>query len=470
MQALQEDSPPASALPLPLRWSHESLRPGAIGRWLIAGGRAAFGRAPGWSAELQATPMALLWLVALSVGLEVLLGRLYVTGSAVFSPQALVIGWIDTLALAWLALLVRSPQVSAAHVLAVSLALGWWISLLTGVFWVAALHGGLWDIVAWWLLAQCVFFARQAHGHAGVAGLSLAVLLAVQALALRWPLPDVWVAQASAEAPADEPARLRVTEAVLQAQPVLLDRALSELKPQRPGVVDLYVLTFAPYGDEDVFRREGELVASVMARRFDADGRTVQLLNHPATALQRPWATPGHLRRAIERVARVMDPREDVLFLHLTSHGARGGELATSLWPLEFEPVTPGALRDWLDRSGVRHRVISISACFSGSWLPVLANEDSLVMSAADAEHTSYGCGRLSELTFFGRAMFDEELRTRTRSFELAHARSRDVIRQREIDAGKDDGYSNPQIRVGSRIRTVLAHLERRLEAAPGGR
>lgn len=257
---------------------------------------------------------------------------------------------------------------------------------------------------------------------------------------------------------------------MLQAQPVLLDRALSGLKPQRPGVVDLYVLTFAPYGDEDVFRREGELVASVMARRFDADGRTVQLLNHPATALDRPWATPGHLRHAIERVARVMDPREDVLFLHLTSHGARGGELATSLWPLEFEPVTPGALRDWLDRAGVRHRVISISACFSGSWLPVLADEDALVMSAADAEHTSYGCGRLSELTFFGRAMFDEELRTRTRSFEVAHARSRDVIRQREIDAGKDDGYSNPQIVVGARIRGVLGRLERRLESMPGGR
>jgi hypothetical protein len=42
-------------------------------------------------------------------------------------------------------------------------------------------------------------------------------------------------------------------------------------------------------------------------------------------------------------------------------------------------------------------------------------------MTAADADHTSYGCGRLSELTFFGRALFDEQLR-KTHSFEQAFA------------------------------------------------
>ena len=37
------------------------------------------------------------------------------------------------------------------------------------------------------------------------------------------------------------------------------------------------------------------------------------------------------------------------------------------------------------------------------------------------------------------------------------------VIRQREIDAGKEDGFSNPQIRVGARIRPLLDGLARRL-------
>ena len=84
-------------------------------------------------------------------------------------------------------------------------------------------------------------------------------------------------------------------------------------------------------------------------------------------------------------------------------------------------------------------------------------------MTAADADHTSYGCGSRSELTFFGRAMYDEQLRNQTLSFEQAHKAARIIIKKREEEAGKDDGYSNPQIKVGAAIRTRLTALEARL-------
>ena len=160
-----------------------------------------------------------------------------------------------------------------------------------------------------------------------------------------------------------------------------------------------------------------------------------------------------------------MDRDEDVLFIHLTSHGAREGRLSAEFWPLSVDPVTPQMLRTWLDEAGIRHRVISVSACYSGSWIEPLAEPGTLVMTAADAEHTSYGCGRKSPLTYFGRAMFDEQLR-RTLSFEQAHAQTRTVIERREQEAGKRDGYSNPQIRIGERIREPLARLEAELGKA----
>ena len=97
--------------------------------------------------------------------------------------------------------------------------------------------------------------------------------------------------------------------------------------------------------------------------------------------------------------------------------------------------------------------------------MDVLADPHTLVMTAADATHTSYGCGRLSALTFFGRALFDEQLR-RSHSFEQAFAAAVPVIRQREIDAGKPDGFSNPQIRMGAAIAPVLQVLAARLDAA----
>ena len=98
------------------------------------------------------------------------------------------------------------------------------------------------------------------------------------------------------------------------------------------------------------------------------------------------------------------------------------------------------------------------SASRAARWLGPLANADTLVMTAADADHTSYGCGRGSELTYFGRAMYAEALQT-TWSFEQAHASARSVIDQRERAAGKADGYSNPQILAGEAIRRKLEQL-----------
>ena len=170
-------------------------------------------------------------------------------------------------------------------------------------------------------------------------------------------------------------------------------------------------------------------------------------------------------RRVIDRVASLMDRDEDMLFIHLTSHGAKDGKLSADFEPLEVEPVTPVQLRAWLDEAGIRYRVLSVSACYSGSWLPALAEPGTLMLTASDAHNTSYGCGRLSELTFFGRAMYGEQLRS-TRSFEQAHATARKVIEQREQEAGKTDGYSNPQIAMGELIRPVLAALAARLDAA----
>jgi hypothetical protein len=153
------------------------------------------------------------------------------------------------------------------------------------------------------------------------------------------------------------------------------------------------------------------------------------------------------------------------MVIYMTSHGARNHALAAAHWPLEVPPVTPEMLRAMLDEAGIRQRVIAVSACYSGGWIEPLATPSSLIMTAADATHTSYGCGTKSELTFFGRAVFDEQLR-QTHSFADAFAKAVPVIAQREVEAGKQDGFSNPQIHVGPQIAPVLRMLERRLATA----
>jgi len=265
---------------------------------------------------------------------------------------------------------------------------------------------------------------------------------------------DFWYPPQNDEAPR----QLALTQQTMEAQPRMLNDQLLALKPQQPGRIEMYALIFAPYY-EDVFKRESAMVAQVMSQRFGAEGRTLQMVNHPDTLKQLPWATPTNLRRAIAYLGKVMDRDQDILFIHMTSHGAANGHMATQLAPLSIPWLTPQELKQWLDEAGIRHRVISVSACYSGSWIAPLANDATLVMTAADADHTSYGCGSKSELTFFGRAMYDEQLRSSTRSFEQAHAAARKIILQREEEAGKTDGYSNPQISVGPAIRAQLTRL-----------
>jgi hypothetical protein len=434
-------------------------------------------------AGLRASPWTIVLLAALLVGLGLLLQRLGIAGPALFYWQAIASGWLTTVLLLWACWLVArsgagSPD--AATLFGVLLLQQILISApLWGLYLLVAHLPGLtpavmawvrWGIpflvVGWVALAGVVLLLRETtQGGVRAAVLLAFVLAAVTDLSI--PPQQFWYPdESAARAGAVEDKRLQLTQEVLERQSAVLVDSLNALQAHRPGVADLYAITFAPFADEEVFRRESKMVAGVMQSRFDAQGRTLQLINHADTAGELPWATGLNLQRAILRAASLMDRDEDILFIHLTSHGAKDGQLAASFWPLEVDAVTPKQLRTWLDEAGVRFRVLSISACYAGSWIPALAEPGTLVMTAADAEHTSYGCGRSSELTFFGRAMYDEQLRN-TRSFEAAHAAARKLIEQREKDAGKNDGYSNPQIAMGEAVRPRLAALAARLDAAP---
>lgn len=464
--------------------ARERLAPGVFLPWLREGARTALLMRPRWHG-LQPQPAVVLGLVLGTLVLTLMLERLWVVGPARFEWQALLAGWLSLCAAAWLcwALLPRAGSggegraPSGAHLLGLLLAQGFFLSSLNALLWGGLLQGtdgdpglsrsvfqALWFGFWGWLgLAQALLLWRSTPRRVPALGAAL-LLLGLALLETPSGTRMPWVAAPVREGADEGPPPLELTQELMERQPRLLEQRLQELKPQRPGVVDLYVMTFAPYAHEDVFRRESEMVSAVMQQRFDAAGRSLQLLNHAGTLEQWPWATPLNLRRALQHVGRLMDRDEDVLFIHLTSHGARDGQLAADFWPMSVADLTPQQLKAWLDEAGIRYRVLSISACYSGSWVQPLAGDGTLVMTAADAQHTSYGCGRRSELTFFGRAMYDEQLRSRTLSFEQAHAAARPVIEQREREAGKDDGYSNPQIQAGAAIRARLTRLQARLE------
>ena len=470
--------------------AHASVpQPGFL-NWIREGGRTLFFMRPRWD-RVHATPWAMALLVVLEIAAAIGYGRLYVDGPASFQWRTMLAGWAGFVLVAWSCYSLRPRPLTpgegrpftapgASWLITLLLAQAFCLTVLFGCATLVLIKTGVMETasiaVRWavWLLptvwaAFAQLFAMFRASDPVAAPRVIAIYTVGFAAALTSyfvPPPPFWTeAPAQQQAGSEEEVEpIRFTQGMIEDQEPLLAEKLDSLAPQRPGVADMYTLTFAPYEGEEVFRRESRMVSEVMARRFDAAGRGVQLLNHREHLDDMPWATPINMERAIHGVAKVMDLKEDVLFIHLTSHGARDGELASNFWPLDPEAITPPDLRKWLDDAGIKHRVISISACFSGSWISSLANDDTLVMTASDADHTSYGCGKKSPLTFFGRAMYDEQLRSKTRSFEQAHAASRKVIEKREKEAGKDDGYSNPQIRMGARIKPYLETMRGRLE------
>src|SRR5262249_59782502 len=103
-------------------------------------------------------------------------------------------------------------------------------------------------------------------------------------------------------------------------QQQLLEEALARLAPERPGVEDLYFLGVAPYASEDVFARELGAVRKLFDERFGTAGRSLALVNNPATLGDQPIATATNLRAALDRLGRTMKPEKDVLLPFITDH------------------------------------------------------------------------------------------------------------------------------------------------------
>jgi hypothetical protein len=312
-----------------------------------------------------------------------------------------------------------------------------------------------WAPAAWGLIASAVllaevFEARPARRLLMAAIVGLCYLLPTAMLGTQMPL---WVASQTDDDADTARWQAARSEALIYRQPLLLTEAIARVEPGEPGRPELFLLAIAGHGAQDVFLREVEKVERLFAERFETGGRSIVLANNPATVLDRPLATVSAIEVSLRALGERMNRDEDVLFVFLTSHGAEDHRFDLSLWPWELEQLTPQRLGALLDAAGIRHRVILVSACYSGGFIAPLAGPDTLVMSAARADRSSHGCSHEADWTFFGRAFFDEALR-QTSSFTEAFARARAAVGRREAAEGLE--ASEPQIAVGEAIKARL--------------
>jgi hypothetical protein len=259
-------------------------------------------------------------------------------------------------------------------------------------------------------------------------------------------------------------------ETALYSQRQLLEDAFAALRAGEPGRVNLYLLAVAGDGSQEVFRREVDYVEKQFSERFDTAGRAVTLVNSRSTAATAPMATVTSIREALRAIAARMQVEEDILFVFLTSHGSKAHELRLRENGMELEDLRAPVLAGLLKESGIRWKVVVVSACYGGGFIEDLQDGHTLVIAAARKDRRSFGCRDDNDFTYFGRAYFKESL-PKASSFEDAFHRAEVLVHDWELkDVTKatqgglalrkrlDEDRSLPQI---SSSPAVASHLRR---------
>jgi hypothetical protein len=226
----------------------------------------------------------------------------------------------------------------------------------------------------------------------------------------------------------------------------LLAKAIAALEPSRPGRINLYLLAVAGDGTQEVFRREVEFVRSQFDRDFGTRGRSLALINSRTTTDRAPSATVESIRDSIRAIAARMDRDNDILFLFMTSHGGKDHEFQLRLTAATLRGLKPKELAGMLEEARIRWKVVLVSACYSGGFIEPLKSASTMVITAARADRTSFGCADENEFTYFGRAFFKEALPASGSFFE-AFTRAQALVDEWERkDNTPEKERSLPQI------------------------
>ena len=240
-----------------------------------------------------------------------------------------------------------------------------------------------------------------------------------------------------------------------------LSAALARLMPGHKGVVEAFVLSVGLDSDP-VFGREAREAGRVLTRRYAATGHNLVLAGTDGSGPSAlPMGSPANIAAALARMAELMEP-EDVLVLYTTSHGAPYGVVYND-GDAGFGVLGPSKLAGLLGELGIRNRLLLISACYSGVFVPTLVTDSTAIVTAAASDRTSFGCQADNDWTFFGDALVNRALR---KPQGLAKAAAEATMSVADWEAQARLQPSLPQSYIGTKAEGWLEVLERALPPA----
>jgi hypothetical protein len=303
--------------------------------------------------------------------------------------------------------------------------------------------------IAGLLIYVFVFFARGLAGFTGLPQPAAAVAGTAFFIAFVWAsdsldaIPDLWVSP-EVEQTAESNSTQADAEELLFDQSARIDQALAAINPDSSSTPKSFFVGFAGVGDQKVFAQEIGLASRVLSERYGMEGRALALLNDERDLQRAPLATVSGLRYALHGLAQRMNVDRDVLFLSISSHGAPDPAIAVSNADLPLDDLSDEDLAEAIEDSGIKWRVIIISACYAGGFIESLKDQHSIVITAAAADRTSFGCSNDRDLTYFGEAFYRDAL-PEAHSLRDAFDKAKSAIAARErrehVEASKPQAY-----------------------------
>lgn len=211
---------------------------------------------------------------------------------------------------------------------------------------------------------------------------------------------------------------------------------------------NVVLAAFALHSDSTAF--QGDItIARDALRSIDAQLPVFLLSNQlEHFYIEYPFATKKNLRGVLAGIARRAD-KDSLVVLLFTSHGSPN-ELAIKTGYGEYkESVSAMELRDYLEALKPVPTIIVISACYSGSFVPALVDENRIIMTSAAKDRSSFGCNPQSDGTYFIQALFPKDLDP-SASLWTMYSRARTQVAEQE--RSKKLMPSQPQLFIGKRM------------------
>jgi hypothetical protein len=245
----------------------------------------------------------------------------------------------------------------------------------------------------------------------------------------------------------------RKSESLLFDQRSNIDALVQRFDASPDAKPRIFFVGFAGVSSQRVFAEEIKFGAKMIAGRFNVKDRQLLLLNDRRDLTTYPIATVTSLAYGLKLIGQNMNPDKDILFLALSSHGGSDPVISVSNSVLDLQQLTGENLSAALQASGIKRRIIVISACHAGAFIPPLKNPDTIIITAAAANKTSFGCSDDRDLTYFGEAFYRDAL-PNAQNLQDAFTQAKAAIVLRE--AQEHQKPSDPQAYFGSELQRVL--------------